>query len=100
MNRNTQRPLVLAATVILTICFASPSYSDNNERISTCIQLAKQNGYRDGQCAHGIIEACLTGSQKKMNSAFSVDSMLGMVESTNCPNMPDKYAAAFDNIFQ
>ena len=62
-----------------------------------CIQQAKSQGYRSGQCAFTFIDTCIkTQSRKEMEAALRVDAMTGMGQALTCPNMPSTFSAEFD----
>lgn len=77
----------------------SASSSQTSTNLSDCINLAKSNGYRSGQCAYSFIKACLTNSRSEVESVLRVDRMVGMVGDGYCPNMPDTYNTAFNKLF-
>jgi len=64
--------------------------------VRECISVAQQFGYRNGQCAHEFIEACLTGSPSRVKQEYEVDRMTGMVAASSCSNMPANYRATFN----
>lgn len=77
-----------------------PSHSQASEHdalIDRCIRSAVGNGYIDGQCAHGYIDACVrTQSKSEMDKALAIDRMVGMVGDRGCTNMPTTYVQQFN----
>lgn len=63
--------------------------------IQQCVSVARQFGYRNGQCAHAFIEACLTGSRSRVKQEYEVDRATGLVAGWHCPRMPANYLAVF-----
>lgn len=62
-----------------------------------CIEQAKAQHYRSGQCAYTFIDTCIrTQSRQTMEAVLRTDAMLGMGEARSCPNMPSTFAAEFD----
>lgn len=62
-----------------------------------CIQQAKTQGYRSGQCAFTFIDTCIkTQSRKEMEAVLRVDAMLGMGDALSCPNMASTFVGEFD----
>jgi len=67
-----------------------------NADIQQCVSVARQFGYRNGQCAHAFMDACLTGSRSRVKQEFEVDRMRGTLAASSCPGMPASYRAAFN----
>lgn len=63
--------------------------------LQECIVVAREFGYRNGQCAHAFIEACLTRSPSRVKQEYEVDRMTGTLGASRCPGMPASYRAAF-----
>lgn len=64
--------------------------------VQECIVVAREFGYRNGQCAHAFIEACLTGSPSRVMQEYQVDRTRDMVTASSCSSMPASYRAAFN----
>jgi hypothetical protein len=82
------------------LAVAAPTPAPNAEHDaakSRCVQQAKTQGYRNGQCAFSFIDTCIrTQSREAMEAVLRTDAMLGMNTPGTCPNMPSSYAADFD----
>ncbi len=63
--------------------------------VQECIVVAREFGYRNGQCAHAFIEACLTGSPSRVKQEYEVDRTTGTLAASSCPSMPASYRMAF-----
>lgn len=62
-----------------------------------CVDQAKAQHYRSGQCAYTFIDTCIrTQSRQEMEAMLRTDAMLGMGDARSCPNMPSTFAAEFD----
>lgn len=71
--------------------------SETKQAEARCIEQAKAQGYRSGQCAYTFIDTCIqTQSRSAMESVLRADAALGTGSALTCPNMPSTYAAAFD----
>jgi hypothetical protein len=62
-----------------------------------CVEQAKTQHYRSGQCAYTFIDTCMrTQSRAEMEAVLRTDTALSIGEALSCPNMPTTFAADFD----
>lgn len=95
-----QRSLV-AASAQLGASTLSPNWAaalqpaEQHGAVHECVVVAREFGYRNGQCAHAFIEACLTGSPSRVKQEYEVDRTTGTLAASSCPSMPASYRTAF-----
>lgn len=86
------------ATAPAAVQVPSPQQASDSAGLHTrCIEQAKAEGYRSGQCAYRFIETCIsTQSRSEMDAVLRTDKALQIATARSCPNNPSTYATPFD----